>query len=75
MPRIAAYKTPSKERGNNGNGSGWRKDCSLIIVGNRGEKDISHRKRAQKLNELIAMRVARKMRLKELMEKRAGTFC
>jgi len=75
MQKIAAFKTPSsKERGNNDDGLGWRNDCSLIVVGKMGEKEISHQKKVQKLNELIAMRVARKMRLKELMEKRAGTF-
>jgi hypothetical protein len=75
MHKIAACKVPSlKERGKNADSSGWRNDDGLIVIRKRGEMDNSHQKKVQKVNELIAMRVARKMRLKELMEKRAGTF-
>ena len=79
MQKIVACKVPSsKERGKNADtvssGSSWRNDVDLIVVRKRGEKEYSHQKKAQRLNELIAMRVARKMRLKELVEKRAGTF-
>jgi len=75
MQKIAAWKaSSSKEREKKGDGSGWN-DSGLIIIGKRGEKEISHQKKVQKLKELIAMRVARKKRLEELMEKRAGVFC
>lgn len=79
MQKIVACKIPSsKERGKNADtvssGSGWRNDGDLIVVRKKGEKEYSHEKKARKLNELIVMRVARKMRLKELIEKRAGTF-
>jgi hypothetical protein len=46
----------------------------LIIVGNIGERESSHQKKVQKLNELIEMRIERKKRVKELMAKRAGAF-
>jgi hypothetical protein len=46
----------------------------LIVMGTMGEKEKRHRKKAQKLNELIEMRMQRKMQVKELMAKRAGTF-
>lgn len=74
MQKNEACKVPSsKERGKNTDRSGWRNDdADLIVVRKRGEKENSHQKKVQKLNELIAMRVARKMRLKELMAKRAG---
>jgi hypothetical protein len=75
MQKIAACKVPSsKESGKNADNSGWRNDDGLIVVRKSGEKKNSHQKKVQKLKELIAMQVARKMRLKELMEKRAGTF-
>jgi hypothetical protein len=73
MQKIAVCKIPSsKERGKKADSSGWRNDDSLIVVRKGGEKKNSHQKKVQKLNELIAMRVARKIRLKELMDKRAA---
>ena len=47
---------------------------NLIIVGTGEGKDMSHRKKVQKLRQLMAMRVARKKRVEELMTKRKGTF-
>ena len=46
----------------------------LIIVGKMGERENLHRKKVQRLNELIEMRVERKKRIRELIDKRAGTF-
>jgi hypothetical protein len=43
----------------------------LIIVGEMGERERSHQKKVQRLNELIEMRIKRKKRTKELMAKRA----
>lgn len=74
MQNIATCKAPSNERGKNGGCSVRTSDGGLIVVGKGKEREISHQKKTQKLKEFIAMRVARKKRLKELMEKRAGTF-
>lgn len=45
---------------------------NLIIVGKRGEREISHQNKVRKLNELIAMRMVQKKKIKELMAKRTG---
>jgi hypothetical protein len=46
----------------------------LIVVGEIGEREKSHQKKVQKVNELIEMRIERKINIKELMAKRAGTY-
>lgn len=46
----------------------------LIIVGMEGEGGKRHRKKVQKINEIIEMRIERKKRIKELMTKRSGNF-
>jgi hypothetical protein len=58
-----------KKRKNNG-----KNLDDLIIVGKIGEKEKPHRKKVQKINELIEMQIERKERVKELMAKRAGAF-
>ena len=50
------------------------KSGDLVIVGTGGGKDASHKKKVQKLRQLIAMRVAREKRVEELMAKREGIF-
>jgi hypothetical protein len=48
----------------------------LVIVGMGGEKDTSHQEKVQRLRlrQLIALRVARKKKVEELMTKREGAF-
>ena len=50
------------------------KSRNIVIVGMGGEKNASHQKKVQKLRQLIAMRMARKKRVEELMTKREGIF-
>jgi hypothetical protein len=65
---------PKNERKLNGSDSSEEKFGDIVIVGTGGEKDTSYKKKVQKLRQLIAMRVARKKRVEELMAKREGTF-
>jgi hypothetical protein len=46
----------------------------LIVVGIMGRMEKRHRKKVQKLNDLLEMRMEKKKQIKELMAKRAGTF-
>jgi hypothetical protein len=46
----------------------------LVVVGEIGEREKSYQKKVQKVNELIEMRIERKIKIKELMAKRAGTY-
>ena len=62
---------PKKERKIGGLEEKFRK---LVIVGTGGEKHTSHQKKVEKLRKLIAMRMARKKKVDELMTKREGTF-
>jgi hypothetical protein len=63
-----------KEERKIGSSDGKKLSNDLVIVGKIGDKEITHQKKVQKLNELIKMRMERKKRVKELMAKRGGTF-
>jgi hypothetical protein len=41
----------------------------LVVVGEIGEREKSHQKKVQKVNELIEMRIERKIKIKEFRVK------
>lgn len=71
---MTASQGPNTHKGENEVNSNSRDFGHLVIVGKRGEKEISHQKRVKTLTDLIAMRVVQREKVRELMAKRAGTF-